>query len=102
MSRALQARLEAQCEYKYQLHGQRLLPPEVLSNIFLMCQPYETDMSSSYELDRSIPYVESGDTFLSRLPLYGHTSRLSATSTNPGFTRCSEQLWSVRSLSVLA
>ena len=60
VERALQARLDAEHDYKFDLRGMlstmRLLPPEVLSTIFLMCLPDEIENYSSFMLDRSIPW----------------------------------------------
>ena len=56
---SLQARLNAERDYKSHLRGMlsttRLLPPEVLSNIFLTCLPNEIDYSD-FALNHSTPW----------------------------------------------
>ena len=63
VEKTLQARLNAERNYKSQLRGMlsniRLLPPEVLSNIFLTCLPDEIDHYSKFNLNRKIPWSVS-------------------------------------------
>ena len=60
VEKTLQARLNAERDYKSHLRGilstMRLLPPEVLSNIFLMGMPEEIDDYSRSTLNHSIPW----------------------------------------------
>ena len=59
VEKTLQARLNAERDYKSQLRGMlsttRLLPPEVLSNIFRMCLPNENERGARFS-NRSIPW----------------------------------------------
>jgi len=81
----LQARLNAERDYKSYLRGtvstMRLLPPEVLSNIFLYL-PEEIDEYSKFTLNRSAPWSISRvcrkwrDVCLSTPQLWIHTSTI--------------------------
>ena len=58
--KTLQAQLKAERDYRSRLQGMlstvRLLPPEVLSNIFLMRKPEKIDHYSKYTLNHSKPW----------------------------------------------
>ena len=60
VEKTLQERLNAERNYNSQLQGMvstiRLLPPEVLSKIFLTCLPVEIDYYSRSTLKRKIPW----------------------------------------------
>ena len=60
VEKTLQARLDAERDHKARLRGMlstiRSLPPEVLSNIFILCSPDEVDNYSRSTLNRLLPW----------------------------------------------